>query len=1190
MSERSFVHLHVHTQYSLLDGAIRTKDLFARCKELNMNAVAMTDHGNMFGAVDFQKAAKKAGVKPIIGCEVYISEGDHETCTSRKAFHLTLIAKNLKGYYNLMYLVSMAWLNGRHHQTGTPRVDLDLIAEHSEGLICLTGDLAGELSQHLLRDRHEEARGLLKRYQSIFPPDHLYLEVIDTILPEFKKVRAAMVLLSEESGVPLVATNDCHYLTRDDALAHAILMCIQLGKSVDPEQVLTHEMDTLYLRSPDEMWELFADVPQACENTLKIAEMIDLTIPLGDIFLPRYDPPPAFCEDHSDLVDDALLDAYFRHVTEKGLEKRFKAFTDYGVSIDESIYRERLEEELGIICSMKFSGYFLIVWDFINYARQQGVPVGPGRGSGAGSIVAYSLEITNLDPIKYGLLFERFLNPERVSMPDFDIDFCMNRRGEVIDYVTQKYGENNVGQIITYGQLKARACIKDVGRALGIHYGDTDRLAKLVPDEIGISLKEALEKEPRLLAAMEEDTRLKTLFDIALKLENLNRQAGMHAAGLVISERPIWEYVPICRGANDEIVTQFAKNEVEEAGLVKFDFLGLKTLTVIDIAVRLINQQNDNTDQRFDIDAIPMDDRRVFEMISKGNTTGVFQLESSGFQTLLQKLKPDSFEDIIAAVALYRPGPLGTGMVDDFIDRKHGRQSISYPHPWLEGVLEETYGTIVYQEQVMKIAQVMAGYSLGGADILRRAMGKKKASVMDAQRQIFVSGASEKNVPEKMSNEIFDLMAYFAGYGFNKSHSAAYALITYQTGFLKAHYPVEFMAALMTCDRENSDKVVRFIQETRGMGIQVLPPDINESELDFTVFDGKIRFGLGAVKGVGEAAIESIIDSREKEGNFTSIFNFCERVELKRVNKRVLEAMVKSGAQDNVGPVQGAETIHELAITRAQLFAVIETAMARGQKAQKDRAAGQSSLFGMFAQAPSASEDPTEEDYPNVAPWTDKQLLGSERDSIGFYLTGHPLDRYEGEIKTYASHNTMTLSRCINRDEVTVAGVVSSLREKLSKTGKGRMGFVQFEDQFGSIEVLCFTKAYADAEEVIKSDVPILVTGNVQIEGDSGNLTHKIRVKSARRLTDVRRSRVNKVRIQLDTATLNARQMHNLAAILRQFPGTCTTELSLQVKTPDATGRSIMQLGDQFKVDPSDEMLMAVEQIFGERLIKLMSR
>ncbi|MBH25631.1 MAG: DNA polymerase III subunit alpha, partial [Myxococcales bacterium] len=812
-------------------------------------------------------------------------------------------------------------------------------------------------------------------------------------------------------------------------------------------------------------------------------------------------------------------------------------------------------------------------------------------GSGAGSLVAWSLTITDLDPIRLGLLFERFLNPERVSMPDFDIDFCMNRRNEVIDYVTQKYGEFNVGQIITYGQLKARACIKDVGRALGLAYGDTDKLAKMVPDELGITLQDAIDKEPRLNAAMAEDERVQTLFDIALKLENLNRQAGMHAAGIVISERPIWEYVPICRGANDELVTQFAKNEVEEAGLVKFDFLGLKTLTVIDTAVRLINQQKKPGDEKFDIDAVPMTDGAVFEMISKGNTTGVFQLESSGFQSLLQKLKPDTFEDIVAAVALYRPGPLGTGMVDDFIDRKHGRQAVSYPHPWLEEVLKETYGTIVYQEQVMKIAQVMAGYSLGGADILRRAMGKKKASVMDEQRVIFVEGASKKGVDDEKSNEIFDLMAYFAGYGFNKSHSAAYALITYQTGYLKVHYPVEFMAALMTCDRENTDKVVRFIQEAKGMGIQVLPPDINESDLDFTVVDAKIRFGLGAIKGVGESAIESIINARGGEGDYESLYNFSERVDLKRVNKRVLEAMIKSGAFDTVGPVVDADTIHTLADSRAQMFGAIESAMARGQKAQQDRNTGQSSLFGMFMEAAveAAEEEETNpgEYYPDVPPWTDKELLANERASLGFYLTGHPLDRYKEEVSRYATHNTMTITRCANHEEVAIAGVVSSLREKLSKSGS-RMGFVEFEDTHGSIEVLCFSSSYMDSEEVIKSDVPILLKGNVKVEGEGGNVSHKLRLKEATRLTDARRARVRRVQIQLDAERLRERQMRDLAALLQRYPGGCVTELSMRVQTAEATGKSILRLGDAYRVDPSDEMMMAVEQLFGDRIVKLM--
>ncbi|MEM1349526.1 MAG: DNA polymerase III subunit alpha, partial [Myxococcota bacterium] len=715
-----FVHLHVHTQYSLLDGAIRVKSLMKRVAELGMSAVAITDHGNMYGAVDFQTAAKKNGVRSIIGCELYLTKEVYnaEEKHDPKSYHLTVLAKNHTGYKNLMYLQSMAWLEGVHPRTGLPRVDFELLSTYSDGLIVLSGDLGGEINQALLRGERDEAAETARRYKDVFGPEHYYLEIMQNGFPEQSRCNEALVALSDELDIPLVATNDCHYLTRQDAKAHAVLMAIQLGRTVDLEKLMTHGVDQLYVRSPEEMYEAFSALPEACEHTVQIAEMCDLEIPLGEVYLPKFDVPYEFRAQHG-VAEPQQLDEsiglYFQHISREGLERRLVELRAKGEDPDEQVYRERLEEELGIILNMDFPGYFLIVWDFIAWAKEQGIPVGPGRGSGAGSLVAYALTITDIDPIPYDLLFERFLNPERVSMPDFDIDFCMNRRGEVIEYVTEKYGEKNVGQIITYGQLKAKACVRDVGRALGLTFGETDRIAKMVPDVLGITLEQALQQEPRLREARREDPRIDALFKIALGLENLNRQAGIHAAGVVISETPLWDYVPICRGANGELVTQYAKNEVEEAGLVKFDFLGLKTLTVIETALKLINEQRATRDEEpFDLATIPMDDQGVFRMISAGDTTGVFQLESSGFQELLKKLKPDCFEDIVAAVALYRPGPLGTGMVDDFIERKHGRKKVEYPHPWLAEVLKPTYGVMVYQEQVMMTARVMAGYSLGG--------------------------------------------------------------------------------------------------------------------------------------------------------------------------------------------------------------------------------------------------------------------------------------------------------------------------------------------------------------------------------------------------------------------------------------------------------------------------------------------
>ncbi len=1186
---KDFVHLHVHTHYSLLDGANRIPDLMERVGELGMDAVAMTDHGNMYGAVNFQKGAKKAGIKSIIGCEMYMCDDafDEEARTA-EVFHLTLLAENQKGYENLMYLNSIGWLNGYDERRGIPRIDFELLAEYHEGLICLSGDLGSEINQALLRDDRQAARQIAERYHGLFGHEHYYLEVMDNALPEQKKCTQALIELSDELGIEMVATNDCHYLTRDDARAHAVLMCIQLGKTADIDRIMEHGVDQLYVRSAQEMWEVFSHIPRALENTVKIAEMCDVEIPLGEIYLPQYDVPSEFIAGRG--LDDptGAIDEYFAHVAQEGLERRFEEFDALDQDYERRVYEERLEEEIEIIRQMGFPGYFLIVWDFIDWSHRQGIPVGPGRGSGAGSLVAYSLRITDIDPMPYDLLFERFLNPERVSMPDFDIDFCMNRRGEVIDYVTEKYGADNVGQIITYGQMKARACIKDVGRALNFSFGETNRIAKLVPDELGITLEEALSQEKRLPQMCDEDEQVDTLFDIALSLENLNRQAGIHAAGLVIAEDPLWDYVPICRGANGEIVTQYAKNEVEEAGLVKFDFLGLKTLTVIDDAVRLINQQSDpDSDEPFELTSIPLDDPSVFELISAGDTTGVFQLESSGFQGLLKKLQPNSFEDIVAAVALYRPGPLGSGMVDDFIDRKHGRKEVEYPHPWLQEVLEPTYGVMVYQEQVMKTAQIMAGYTLGEADLLRRAMGKKKASVMEEQKQIFVDGAVDKGVEERTATEIFDLMAYFAGYGFNKSHSAAYGLITYQTAYLKAHYTVEFMAALMTSDRDNTDKIVRFINEAEEMGIEVMPPDVNESLLDFSVVEGKIRFGLAAIKGVGAGVIEVILEEREQGGPFESIFDFCGRVDLDRINKRAVEAMVKSGAFDSIGPDTDENYIGAICEARASLFESIEAAVERGARAQHDAKVGQSSLFGMMSE--DARDEVLDETYPEVRAWSERMLLGYEKELLGFYVTGHPLDRFQSELGIYGVSSTsdLTNGELRNHSQVVAAGMVTAMREISLKSGDGRMAFVTLEDKTGRVEVIVFSSAFEEYEEVLKSGDPLLIRGMIQEEGDPENRTRRIKCDEVTTLMAQREEKISCVEVEIEVDDVDNGQLEKLRRILQRHRGDCRTALIFKMNTNEGSGRAELALPNGFSARPSDELLMSLERIFGRQSVRL---
>src|SRR5690349_5432009 len=1007
-----FTHLHLHTQYSLLDGAIRVKDLFPKVSELGMDTVAVTDHGNMFGAIDLYTEAKQAGVKLIFGCETYVAATDRHDRTNRRNFHLILLAQNEAGYKNLSFLNSKGYLEGFYYN---PRIDKELLRSHSEGLIGMSACLGGEIAQTLEKNGVAAAEEVAREYASMFAPGDFYLELMPTPMAEQETLNGELIRMGRKLGIPLVASNDCHYVNRADATAHDVLMAIQTGKSLKDEKRLKHLVDSYYLKSPAEMEAAFKDVPEAIENTAAIAARCNVKLSFDQTLLPTYRVP-----------EGETLDSYITTLVDQGLERRFREYQARGIAFDPDRYRERCRSELAVIQKMGFSGYFLIVWDFIKWAKDSGIPVGPGRGSGAGSAVAWALRITDIDPIEFKLLFERFLNPERVSMPDFDVDFCMNRRGEVIKYVQDKYGKDQVGQIATFHQLKARGVIRDIARAMEIPFGEADKLAKLVPEPVqGKSppVRDAIEQTPELKQLYNESPLHRELLDLAAALEGVNRNAGMHAAGIVIAEKPLGEYVPCFRGQNDEIVTQFAMKEVEKAGLVKFDFLGLKTLTVIQTAVKLINLQRP-PDDPLDIDTIPKDDADVFKMIGRGDTTGVFQLESSGFREILKKLKPDCLEDIVAAVALYRPGPLEGGMVEDFIDRKHGRKKVEYPHPWLEQVLADTYGVIVYQEQVMQIAQILAGYSLGGADLLRRAMGKKKPEEMAKQKEKFLAGAKELKVDLKIADQVFELMAFFAGYGFNRSHSAAYGWVTYQTAYLKHHYPHEFMAGLMSCDADNIDNVVKFIAEARSMGLVVERPDINESLQDFSVNlrdTGKvIRFGMGAVKGVGANAVDAILEARNADGPFTSIFELCRRVDSQKCNRRVLEQLVKSGAFD------GLPGGHH----RAQLLAALDAALERGASEQRDRRSGQTSLFGLLA-APGAAdpEKPAAQQgelYPELEPWGPKQLLAFEKEALGFYISGHPLDRYRGDLQRYATASTSDFGLgAKSAGEHSIGGIVS---------------------------------------------------------------------------------------------------------------------------------------------------------------------
>jgi DNA polymerase-3 subunit alpha len=1176
MSTSDFAHLHLHTQYSLLDGAIHMDALGQAVLDRGMRSVAVTDHGNMFGAVHFFKAARKAGIKPIFGCEVYVAEEDRTDRSKRSSFHLVLLARNQVGFRNLRYLVSMGYLEGFYY---VPRIDRQILAEHTEGLVGLSACLGGHVARAVLDHGRARAEDLAREYQQIFEPGMYFLEIQPNGMEDQLRVNEELVSMGRKLGIPLVATNDCHYMNQGDALVQEVLMAVQQGRTLQDDKRLKHESEEFYLKSAAEMEAHFADVPEALENAAKIAEQCNVELTLGETYLPDFTPPAG--QSQAD---------YLRELSERGLQERLQEARGRGEDPDEDTYRERLERELGTINEMGFPGYFLIVQDFIKAAKKMGVPVGPGRGSGAGSLVAYSLRITDLDPLPYGLLFERFLNPERVSMPDFDIDFCMNRRDEVLEYVKEHYGRDNVGQIVTFSTFKARGLVRDVGRVLGWTYTEADTVAKLVPEGPKVTLTSALQDEPRLKELYDTDERVHQLLDIAHGMEGLNRHAGMHAAGVVISGDPLWEYVPCLKaqeGQIIEVVSQYAKEEVEEAGLVKFDFLGLKTLTIIDETLVRVNAVRSQAGEApFDLDQIPMDDPGVYEMICQGDTAGVFQLESEGFTKLLRKLKPDRFEDIVAAVALYRPGPLQGGMVDQFIDCKHGRQKVVYPHPVLEPILEETYGVMVYQEQVMQTAQVMAGFTLGSADLLRRAMGKKKVKVLEEQREEFYRGAEQRGIPSQKAEEVFELMFKFAEYGFNKSHSAAYGLITYQTAYLKHHFPVEFMAGLLTCEKENSDNVVKYMAVAREMGIAVLPPNVNESFKDFGVVrdsEGRkaIRFGLGAVKKVGESAVEAIRSERKDNGPYASLQDFCERVDLRRVNKGVIEALVKASAFDETVP-EGRD------VHRAQLLAAVPAAVERGQRIQKERRSGQTNLMDLFGgggggDAEYAAQTAAAE-YPDVEPWTPRQLLDYEKDCLGFYISGHPLDRYLEDLKKFTTHDTAELASVRERSEVTVGGIVVDYKERPLKSGEGRLAFFNLEDLKGKVEVMVSSRMLEEVREQLQSDDPVLLTGWVRHEGDEEPRTTKLRMKSVELLTGARLAQTREVHLTVPVAEVDRDRLQCLRQLLQSAEGQVPVFLHLVI--PDHS-ETVVALPEALRVSPTDDLLLGAERLFGEKVAVL---
>jgi len=1161
-----FVHLHLHSQYSLLDGAIRIEDLVAKAKDTGMTALAITDHGNMFGAVEFYLKCKKAGIKPIIGCEVYLAPDSRFSRDakgiSEAAYHLILLCENMEGYKNLSYLTSAGYKEGFYYR---PRIDRELLARHSGGLIALSACLKGEVAMQCGRNRMDDALETARWYSEQFPGRY-YIELQENTLPEQDVVNQRLLEVAKTLNLPLVATNDCHYLNREDAKAHEVLLCIQTGKTMADPTHMRFSADEFYVKSPEEMTSAFHYAPEAVANTVAIAERCNLELPLEkEYYFPHFEPPAG--KTHDELLEQQATE---------GLKERLvtiRAKNPEMTPDQEQAYWDRLRIELDCIQQMKFPAYFLIVADFINWAKSQGIPVGPGRGSAAGSLVAYAIKITDLDPLPYNLLFERFLNPERISMPDIDVDFCQDQREKVIEYVVEKYGRERVCQIITFGTMKAKAVVRDVGRALSMAYGDVDRIAKLIPDDLKMTVPKAIEQEPQLKELRDSDPQIKELLETAICLEGLARHAGTHAAGVVVAPDRMEEFLPVYKDQKTgSINTQYSMKYVEMVGLVKFDFLGLKNLTVIQNAVRLVREGKDPS---FDITLLRDDDQASYELISAGNTTGIFQLESSGMKEMLVKLKPSCFEDVIAACALYRPGPLGCGMVDEFIERKHGRQKVVYDLPQLEPILKDTYGVIVYQEQVMQISRSLAGYSLGRADLLRRAMGKKDPAVMAKEKEPFLAGAKAQGIDPKKAEAIFDQMAKFAEYGFNKSHSAAYALIAYQTAYLKAHYPVEFMAALLSCDMDSTDKVLKSISDCREQGIEVLPPDVNTSGQSFTVVGNSMRFGLGAVKGVGAGAVESIIEAR-KDGPFSDIYDFCERVDLRRVNKRVLEALIKCGTFDS---------LHRW---RAPVMAVLDDAMASGQRFQEERDSAQVSLFGDL---PTVTGRSANRKLPNLDEWHDKEKLGFEKEALGFLITGHPLDRYAADIKRLASAEIARLPELADNSEVRICGVVTLFREIMTKKGD-RMCFATLEDLTGSIEITVFPDVYAECSPLLKTDDPLLVTGKLE-RGEKGckllvmrsNGRENGRKNGAsppngdvRLLLEAQAQNTTRISLALKLAELSPDQLTSLREVIERHAG--NLPLTLQFESPSRFV-ALQRLPDSLKVAASDEFRLEVERLVG---------
>ncbi|MDH7499134.1 MAG: DNA polymerase III subunit alpha [candidate division NC10 bacterium] len=1143
MPHSGFVHLHVHSQYSLLDGACHLDRLIRSARAHRMPALAVTDHGNMFGAVDFYRLAMKEGIKPILGCEVYVAPGSRFDRVAPggvqdASHHLTLLAKDQVGYKNLMKLATAGFLEGFYYK---PRIDKEILAEHGEGLLALSGCLKGEIAYLLASGREEEASQVAQGYRDLLGEGNFYLEIQDQGIPGQRQINEGLIRIGRRLNLPLVATNDVHYLLSQDAKAHDILLCIQTGKTVKEEDRLRFSSQEFYFKSPEEMQRSFQEIPQALTNTIEIAERCSLDLSFDGIHLPAYEAPAGF-----------TLDSYLAHLAWEGARARYGTITP--------ALEERLRLELSVIEQAGFAGYFLVVWDFIRFAKERKIPVGPGRGSAAGSVVAYALGITGIDPLRYGLFFERFLNPERISMPDIDIDFCDERRGEVIEYVTAKYGSENVAQIVTFATLGAKAIIRDVGRAMGMAYSEVDKIAKLVPAALNITLEDALAQSPPLRKLVEARPEVAELVSIARTLEGLTRHASTHAAGVVISGKPLIDHCPLYKGSRGEITTQYAMLDLERIGLLKVDFLGLRTLTVISHTLELIRQTHR---VGVSIEEIPLDDARTFQLLGEARTAGIFQLESSGMQDLLRRLKPGRMEDIIALVALYRPGPMN--MIDDFIQRRHGRVKVRYDHPAMEQVLGETYGVMVYQEQVMQIASELAGFSLGEADVLRRAMGKKDPEMMDKQRKKFLQGAKARGLSEAKAQKIFDQMTQFAGYGFNKSHAAAYALIAYRTAYLKANYPVEFMAALLTSEREDTDKIAKYIEECRQMKIEVLPPDINVSESHFRVEKEKIRFGLSAVKNVGEAAIQSILSARARKGSFTSLFDLCEAVDLRVVNRRVMESLIKCGTLDSLGA------------KRSQMMVVLDQAMERGAASQRSRLEGQRSLLEFME--PERGTDQRAPKLPPLEEWPTGQLLSMEKEVLGFYLSGHPLRDFEARIRSSATCSIGDLPAVRDRERVKICGMVGNIKRINTKNGD-QMAFLSLEDLSGSVEVVVFPEVYLQTLSFLAKDAPLLVTGTVDVTEEAV----KVLAQEISPLAEEGKKEFSRVDLYLGDCDSSAHLLDSLREILHRHAG----ELPVFLHFGSGQGKeTVIAAGDRFLVQMDEGLQADLEALLGKGCVSL---